>query len=120
MELSEKIRAIGIILGIIAMLTLFQSSSLNSLALLMAIILFFRYLKYHKDNTLTRDAKTDDTVIVETNTSNSGIIGTVVDNLCSLVVTVALISLPAMLLYLISPYQTVNFIVGSTLGIDQA
>jgi hypothetical protein len=71
----------------------------------MAVNLVFRHLSIGNNQNSIDKLSINDTVITETNASRSGLIGGIVGSLCSLVVTIELISLPAMILYLVHPIK---------------
>ena len=88
------------------------------MSIIFAIGLFYRhgYLKHLRPDAVDSVA-TATSIGISTENTKRGLVNNIVDNTCSLLVSAELLSLPMMVLYLISPYQTFNCVFGLIVGI---
>ena len=118
MKISEKVEIVITTLAIIAIFTLLQSPLLNALSIIMAARLLY---KFGQVKQLTADTVystvVDQSVATRTANTSCGLVSSIMQNICSMLVFVELLSLPMMVLYLISPYQAFNCVFGLIVGL---
>ena len=118
MKASEKLKTISVTLAIIALFALLQSPSLNTMSIIVAATLLYKYdyIKRLRADTVSTVADPD--VGKKTEQVKCGVVVRTIDVSCLTLIFAELLVLPMMVLYLISPYQTFNAIFGLILGLS--